>query len=245
MARRGISKRGLFEAIAWHVQYDRHVRFKQRNGDKKWWNHERFFRQNDGHFTPVLEHMLTEARIFPSKTKTIGQCLRELLKGKTVVEVGCRYGTFLQLLRDYGAKVYGTTGEKYFNEATLRLGKNHVFLSDAQNASQHLKPLNPDIVLNFNLFLKNRWYKNRKNKPPQPQELLTSLTKIATPNTRFYVMPAVEQHGSILSQKQFQNHPGIADFNASTKFTPHYKFAATEEKHWSKHSYAFNAKTTK
>lgn len=240
-SRRCISKRGLYEAVAWHFS-DRLGRYIDRNGPSAWWEHERFFRQNDFHFLPVIEHMLTEARITPTPTKSVGDCLRELLKGKVIIEIGCRYGTFLQLLRNYGAKVYATTGEKYYEEAAKRLGKNHVFLSDATNAHQHLKALKPDIVLNFNLFLKNRWNKSNKNRPPPPRVLLSKLTEIGTPKTRFYVMPAVENRGPILSRKQFRRHPRVTRFNTSTKFTPHYKIPATEEKRWNLHSYVFNAR---
>ena len=168
------------------------------------------------YYIPLLDHLLQDSGKILGRGKTVEERIKSAVSGKKILEVGCRKGIFLRFLQAHGAIVAGSTGEEYFDAAREILGKNAVVAkAKAQDAgfSKELQNFKPDVILSFNLLDRTRW---GKRKVPIGR-IYASAYRLASKNTRFYVLPGVEA-GSVIPLKEFGKAARITKLAVSTKY---------------------------
>ncbi|NUN11913.1 hypothetical protein HUU53_04710 [Candidatus Micrarchaeota archaeon] len=144
------------------------------------------------HYAAMLEHMLFRAGIV-IENGNVQSALSELFSGKKVIEIGCRSAGFLKLAREHGAKVIGTTSDKYFQKAKYNLDEESLRNVNAEDAYQHLSGLDPDYVISVNLFDQKRAESGNLN----VTRAMESLIAVAGKNTLFYIYPTFNSSKSV------------------------------------------------
>ena len=174
-------------------------------------------------YVPLIAHMLSDAGLTGEAVSKHGDpnqlikgTLIGIFKGKTICEVGCRYGTFLKFIKEHGnskTRVIGTTLDPdAVNLAEEKvIGKNNIFRSPVENAHVLIDRENVDIVVSLNHWDKGRFYVpkadwNGSEIKLFPDVLFERYLEHINGNRRFYLMQSTE-HNPVLPESYLKARP--------------------------------------
>ncbi|MFH1390874.1 MAG: hypothetical protein ABIH20_01010 [Candidatus Diapherotrites archaeon] len=170
---------------------------------------------NLGFYVSMLDNLLEETKQVPRNQKQVKKCIENAVRGKRIMEIGCRDGTFLRLLQDHGAIVAGATSGKHYAMAQKNLNDAILVNSNSEEvgSKRELVEFKPDFLFNMNLFDRRRW----GDKKPPYRKLYTGLRKLVSPNTRIFLTPAVDSR-SVMDPEKLRKSSGVTHFKDSRTY---------------------------
>jgi hypothetical protein len=153
----------------------------------------------------LVKHLLVSEKLLPNDARGIEESIRQAVKGKKILELGCRRGEFLKFLEDHGAIIAGTTHPtSYYTPARKLLGDKALLVHDkAEGAgfSGFLRHFEADYIFSLNYFDKRRWVE-----PNLPiAAYFHSVKQLAQPHTVLFIDPAMDSK-SIVTKREMNRH---------------------------------------
>lgn len=162
-------------------------------------------------YAGLLDHILADEGIRIGRLGEVEGALRRVFSGRKVLEIGCRNGEFLRILKKHGAIVAGTTDPKNIAIAENKLGASPVLAvskAEAIGKIRGLRDFKPDFILNMNLFDVQRWGVFENDVPFK--KIYVAARKVSTEKTKFYIAPSVDTT-SVLKFEDLNRQKGITD----------------------------------
>lgn len=153
-------------------------------------------------YAPIMMHAMEER--FPdfssrtAKLKDMQSAMRKLFTGQTVVELGCRGGTFLKFAKSHGAtSVLGTTDRSYEELLKQNLKPEEFIYAPIVKSAARIKSKNirPTMVFSDNFFDKGRWWGAR----PPVKGFCSTLKSISSPGTHIFIRPSSDSGGAVIT----------------------------------------------
>ncbi len=151
----------------------------------------------------------------------VGAAIRHAFGGKSVFEVGCRYGGIIKFLEDHGARVGGNTDAERVSRVRGRLKKGAVVLqakAEELSGSRELAEFNPHIVLSGGLFSGMRTTLNTK-------AAVGAFTEMLRRGASVYMLPSAFKE-TLLTKEHWGEFRKAADVSGNT-FVRHERASQT------------------